>query len=121
MPHAIGVVDDDASILRALRRLLGTAGFLVKTFMSGEELLASDDLGAIDCLVVDVQLAGVSGFEVQDRLADARRSIPIVFITAHDDALTRERADRTHRSRYLRKPFDDEALLEAIRAALAHA
>src|SRR5262245_10843681 len=111
MSYVVGVVDDDASILRALRRLVGAAGFVVKTFASGEELLASDDLDWIDCLVLDVHLTGLSGFEVQERLAESRRSIPVVFITAHDDAPTRERVHQTPRSQYLRKPFDEQALI----------
>jgi FixJ family two-component response regulator len=119
--HLIGVVDDDASILRALRRLLGAAGFAVKTFASGEELLVSDDLRTIDCLVLDIHLAGWSGFEVQERLARSHCSFPIVFITAHDDAATRERAQRTTRSQYLRKPFDEQALIQAINIALTGA
>ena len=65
-----------------------------------------------------VHLAGLSGFDVQERLADSRRAIPIVFITAHDDASTRERARRAAASQYLRKPFDDHSLIEAIHTAL---
>ena len=121
MPAAqiIGVVDDDPSILRALRRLLRLSGFDVRTFGSGEELLGWEGLGTVDCLVLDVNLAGLSGFEVQERLSDVKMSIPIVFITAHDDATTRERAERAGDARYLRKPFDEHALIEEIQKALA--
>ena len=114
----IGVVDDDASILRALQRLLGAAGFSVKTFGSGEDLLASNQLDHFSCLVLDVHLTGLSGFEVQDRLMGAQRTIPIIFITAHDDASTRERARRTATSQYLRKPFDEQSLITAIQTAI---
>ena len=114
----IGIVDDDASILRALQRLLGAAGFSVKTFGSGEDLLASNLLDRFDCLVLDVHLTGLSGFEVQDRLTGTQRSIPIIFITAHDDASTRERARRTATSQYLRKPFDEQSLIAAIQTAI---
>ena len=117
----IGVVDDDASILRALQRLLGAAGFTVQTFRSGEELLASQQLDRIQCLVLDVHLAGLSGFDVQERLAEDHRAIPIVFITAHDDASTRERAGRTRASQYLRKPFDEHSLIAAIQTAVRSA
>jgi len=117
----IGVVDDDASILRALQRLLGAAGFAVQTFGSGEELLASAQLDRFQCLVLDVHLTGLSGFEVQERLNEARRFIPIVFITAHDDASTRERARRTATSQYLRKPFDEQSLISAIETAVTPA
>src|SRR5512147_1570318 len=91
----VAVVDDDPSILRALQRLLGATGFSVKTFGSGEELLASEDLDRFHCLVLDVHLNGLSGFDVQDHLADMSRRIPIVFITAHDDPVTRARARRS--------------------------
>ena len=84
----IAVVDDDPSILRALRRLLGAVGFTVNTFGSGEELLAWEGLGTIDCLILDVHLAGLSGFDVEERLTDVQPSLPIVFITAHDDEAT---------------------------------
>jgi FixJ family two-component response regulator len=114
----IGVVDDDASILRALQRLLGAAGFAVQTFGSGEELLASGQLDRFQCLVLDVHLTGLSGFEVQERLNEARHFIPIIFITAHDDASTRERARRNATSQYLRKPFDEQSLIAAIESAV---
>ena len=117
----IGVVDDDASILRALQRLLGAAGFTVQTFRSGEELLSSQQLDRIQCLVLDVHLTGLSGFDVQERLAEDHRAIPIVFITAHDDASTRERAGRTRGSQYLRKPFDEHSLIAAIQTAVRSA
>ena len=117
----IGVVDDDASILRALQRLLGAAGFTVQTFGSGEELLASGQLDRFQCLVLDVHLTGLSGFEVQERLSAARRAIPIIFITAHDDASTRERARRSAASQYLRKPFDEQSLIAAIESAVTAA
>jgi len=114
----IAVVDDDPSILRALRRLLRLAGFSVTTFGSGEELLGCDELARIECLVLDVNLTGLSGFQVQERLGELNLSIPIVFITAHDDATTRERAERAGHARYLRKPFDQHALIGEIQKAL---
>lgn len=113
----IGVVDDDASILRAVQRLLGSLGFTVKTFGSGEDLLASDCLARIHCLVLDVHLGGLSGFELQERLSEAPVQIPIIFITAHDDPPTRDRARRAGAVEYLRKPFDEHALIGAIEKA----
>jgi len=121
MAEVIGVVDDDASILRAVQRLLGSLGFTVKTFGSGEELLACESLARIDCLVLDVHLGGVSGFELQERLSAGPVSIPIIFITAHDDPPTRERARRAGAVAYLRKPFDAQALIAAIDKALGRA
>jgi FixJ family two-component response regulator len=118
MAEVIGVVDDDASILRAVQRLLGSLGFTVKTFPSGEDLLASTCLGHIHCLVLDVHLGGLSGFELQERLSEVPVPIPIIFITAHDDPPTRERARRAGAVEYLRKPFDEHALIGAIDKAL---
>jgi FixJ family two-component response regulator len=118
MAEVIGVVDDDASILRAIQRLLGSLGFTVKTFPSGEDLLASACLDRIHCLVLDVHLGGLSGFELQERLNEVPAPIPIIFITAHDDPPTRERARRAGVVEYLRKPFDEHALIGAIDKAL---
>lgn len=115
----VAVVDDDPSILRALRRLLRVAGYAVQTFVSGEELLEWPGLATVDCLVLDVNLAGLSGIQVQERLRERRLAIPIVFITAQDDAATREAAQRGGEARYLRKPFDDQTLVAEIRLALA--
>jgi len=115
----VGVVDDDASIQRALRRLLRAADFTVETFGSAEEVLASRHLATIDCLVLDIHLGDLSGFDVQERLPDTRTPIPIIFITAHDSPASRERARRAGAVDYLRKPFDEDALIGAIRRALA--
>jgi FixJ family two-component response regulator len=112
----IGVVEDDPSFLRALRRLLSGAGFSVATFASAEEFLASESAGATACLVLDVHLGGMSGFDLQQHLVTAGIPIPTIFITAHDDPATRQRA----RSgvAYLRKPFREDALVGAIHQAL---
>ena len=115
----VGVVDDDASILRALRRLLQAAGFSVETFGSAAEVLSSSLLPRINCLVLDIHLGDLSGFDVHERLPDTLRPIPIIFITAHDTALTRERARLAGAVDYLRKPFDEDALIGAIGRALA--
>jgi FixJ family two-component response regulator len=112
----IGVVEDDPSFLRALRRLLSAAGFSVATFASAEEFLASDSAGATSCLVLDVHLGGMSGFDLQQSLATAGAPIPTIFITAHDDPITCERAQSG--VAYLRKPFREDALIGAIRGAL---
>jgi FixJ family two-component response regulator len=114
----ICVIDDDASILRALQRLLVADGFTVEAFSSAEDFLEAKRALAADCLVLDVHLGGLSGFDLHDRLVAAGRRIPVVFITAFDDMTTRERARRAGAVDYLRKPFDDEALISAIHAAL---
>jgi FixJ family two-component response regulator len=113
----ICVVDDDASLLRALHRLLGGGGFSVATFASAEEFLEFPDRTHAACLVVDVHLGGCSGFELQEQLAATGSRIPILFITARDDAPTRERARLAGAFDYLRKPFDGELLLGSIRRA----
>ena len=114
------VVDDDDSLLRALRRLLDATGFRVETFSSAEQFLGSEHRGRADCLVLDVHLGGLSGLDLQERLATSGVNTPIVIITAHDDVSTRERARRAGAIEYLRKPFDDDSLIEAIHRAIGH-
>ena len=111
---SVCVIDDDASVLRAVRRLLRAAGFAVRTFASAEDFLDSRDAPRPDCLVLDVHLGGVSGLGLQERLAASGRSIPIVFITAQDPPATRKRARAATAPECLRKPFDDESLIGAI-------
>jgi two-component system response regulator FixJ len=113
----IGIVDDDVLVLRALRRLLEGAGFAVKTFGSAEEFLGLENPETINCLVLDIHMPGLSGFDLQERLANTQLVIPIIFITANDDALTRERAQRGGVA-YFPKPFEAQSLLDAIGKAL---
>lgn len=114
----VGVVDDDPSLLRALKRLLVAGGFTVKVFSSAEEFLESAHGRNANCLVLDVHLGGLSGFELNDRLIAAGTRIPVVFITAHDDPITRARARQLGAVAYLPKPFDDASLIGAIHLAL---
>jgi len=114
----ISVVDDDLSVCRALRRLIRSAGYTVETFASAQEFLDSSPEVRTACLVLDIHLAGMTGFELQERLAADQAAIPIIFITAYDDASTRERIARSRAVAYLRKPFDERVLLDAIRAAV---
>ena len=99
----IGVVEDDPSFRRAPRRLPSAAGFSVTAFASAEEFLASESTGATACLVLDVNLGRMSGFDLQQYLATAVIPIPAIFIAAHDDPVTRERARSGVAS--LQKPF----------------
>jgi FixJ family two-component response regulator len=115
---AIAVIDDDASIRRALQRLLQSAGFTVETFGTAREFLDADYRARTACLVLDIHLPGMSGVELQEYLAASRVPIPIVFITAHDDVSTRERVSRAGAVGYLRKPFDQDTLIEAIGRAI---
>jgi FixJ family two-component response regulator len=111
----ISIVDDDLSVRRALRRLVGSAGYLVETFASAHEFLSSTPSARTACLVLDIYLEGMNGFELQEQLTADRVAIPVIFITAHDDAATRERIRRSGAAGYLGKPFDGHALLDAIR------
>ncbi len=110
----ISIVDDDLSVRRALRRLIQSAGYLVETHASADDFLGSAPSARIGCLVLDIHLAGMNGFELQERLASDQISIPIIFITAHDDPATRERIRASGAAGYLGKPFDPQALLDAI-------
>jgi len=114
----ISIVDDDLSVRRALRRLVRSAGYTVETFASAREFLDSVPSARTACLVLDIHLGGMSGFELQERMAADRAPFPVIFITAHDDAATRERARQTGASAYLRKPFDEQILLAAIGRAI---
>ncbi|HEV8142663.1 MAG TPA: response regulator [Methylomirabilota bacterium] len=110
----IAIVDDDASVRRSLHRLVQAAGYPAETFASAREFLEWLPRGRAACLVLDVHMNELSGFDLQERLA-----VPIIFITAHDDAPTRERIQKSGASAHLRKPFDEQAVLDAIRSAVA--
>ena len=115
----VSIVDDDHSVRRALRRLIQFAGFTAETFASAEDFLSSAFLVRTACLVLDIHLnGGMSGFDLQARLAVDRVVIPIIFITAHDDVSLRERAEHSGAAAYLCKPFNDELLLDAIRGVV---
>lgn len=114
----IAVVDDDASVGKALCRLLRCAGYNSKSFCSAEELLQHIFFEAPDCLVLDVQMPGVSGLVLQEHLAAKGLVVPIVFITAHDDDHNRKRALRAGAVDFLLKPVMDQVLISAIQRAL---
>ncbi len=115
----VSIVDDDASVRRALRRMVESAGYTVQTFGSGAELLEDDLPGDVACLVMDVYLGDMTGFELQRHLAARGVELPTIFITAHDDALTSQRARHARAAAYLLKPVDGDVLVSAISAALA--
>jgi FixJ family two-component response regulator len=110
----ITIVDDDASVARALQRLVQSAGYLVETFASGPEFLGSMPSTRTACLVLDIYLEGMTGFELQEQMKLDRLVIPIIFMTAHDNSTTRERISRAGTVGYLVKPFDGQVLLDAI-------
>jgi FixJ family two-component response regulator len=115
---AIAVIDDDPSVRRAVQRLLQSAGFAVETFATAREFLDAGRLSQTACLVLDVHLPGMTGFQLQEHLAIIGSRVPIVFITAHDDDLMRARVSRAGGADYLRKPFDQETLIGAIGRAI---
>jgi FixJ family two-component response regulator len=114
----IAVVDDDEYVREALRGLLRSAGFGAETYGSAEEFLRSGGLEETECLILDVRMPGIGGVELRRYLELAGRDIPVIFITAHGDDSTRAQALGPNVVEFLKKPFDDEALLEAIERAL---
>jgi FixJ family two-component response regulator len=114
----ISVVDDDDSVRESLGGLIRSVGFAVKVFASAEEFLNSDHLGNTDCLILDVRMPGMNGLDLQRQLAASYCKIPVIFITAHGDEDVRSRALNGGAVDYLLKPFSEEALLNAIDAAL---
>ena len=113
-PRRVALVDDDQSILKALARLLRSAGYAVETFGSAQEFLDSTTASSAQCLVLDVQMPGMGGFELQSRLDNLGRQVPVVFITALDTPLTRASACRSGTVGLLFKPFFDTALLQLL-------
>lgn len=114
----ISVVDDDDSVRESLQCLIRALGFAVEAFASAEEFLNSYRLPDTRCLVLDVRMPGMSGPELQRRLAAGCREIPVILITAHGDEAARSQALKDGAVDYLFKPFREESLLEAIHAAL---
>jgi FixJ family two-component response regulator len=114
----VSVVDDDESVRESLPDLIRQFGFDVEAFESAEAFLASDFVNDTKCLVLDIAMPGMSGTDLQRALADQRRIIPIVFITASGDRSTRSRLLASGAVDCLFKPFSETALLEALNAAL---
>src|SRR5215471_106522 len=112
------VVDDDLSVREALGGLIGSAGLKVETFASPQEFLARPRADMPNCLVLDVRLPGLSGLELQKRMAEVNIEIPIIFITGHGDVPTTVQAMKAGAVEFLTKPFRDEDLLEAIQQAI---
>jgi len=110
----IAIVDDDASVRRSLQRVVHSAGYAVETFASAAEFLAWLPSAKAACLVLDVHMNEMTGFELQERLA-----VPVVFITSHDDPSTRARIEKSGAVGHLWKPFDETAVLDVIRRALS--
>jgi len=114
----LAVVDDDTDVRVALTRLVSSAGFAVETFASGEAFLRSIEDHEPDCVVLDLHMPEMSGFDVQGALASGHAAVPVVIITGHDTSESRARAIQLGAKAYLCKPVNDEALLAAIGAAI---
>jgi len=117
-PPLVVVVDDDASFRRAVGRLIGLWGYRTFSFGSAEEYLGTGV--ETDCIVLDVHLEGMSGLELQAVLAAQKKSIPIIFVTAMDDADARRSALAAGAAAFLEKPFDDYSLLEVLKAVTSY-
>lgn len=114
----VAIVDDDESMRSALLGLLRVLGLEARAFGSAEEFLESGQQHQTACLIADIRMPGMSGLELQAKLNADRCRIPTIFITAHGDAKMRLQALRAGAVEFLAKPFDDEALLTSVRAAL---
>ena len=114
----VAIVDDDELMRSALQGMLKSVGLPSQAFASAEEFLRSGRQHQTACLITDIRMPGISGLELQARLNADHCRIPTIFITAHGDEQMRMRALRAGAVEFLAKPFDDEALLETVRAAL---
>jgi FixJ family two-component response regulator len=114
----VEVVDDDEPVRRALARLIRSLGFEAEVFSSGEEFLAALPTRRPDCVVLDLNMPGVDGFEVQTRMAEARVRVPVIVITGHDSPEAKARALGGGAVVYLQKPLEAGVLRDAIRTAV---
>jgi FixJ family two-component response regulator len=114
----IGIVDDDRSVREALASLVRSLGYGAMTFEGAEDLLKSKRRRRVSCLIADVQMPGMTGLELHNRLVTSGEPIPTILITAFPDERARERALADGAVGYLSKPFDENDLLACIRAAL---
>ena len=114
----VAIVDDEESVRRALGRLLRSAGFDVQTFASGVEFMHSLARSSPQCLVLDLRMPHMTGFDVQGALLEARANVPVVIITGDDSPETRDMTLGRGATAYLRKPVDEAMLLDAIQNAI---
>src|SRR5690242_21703480 len=116
--NMVAIVDDDDLMRSALQGLLRAVGLPAQAFASAEEFLKSGHQHQTACLIADIRMPGMSGLELQAKLNAEHCRIPTIFITAHGDARMKMQALRAGAVEFLAKPFDDQALLESVRAAL---
>lgn len=115
----ISIVDDDESVREAIKSLMKSVGYIAKVFPSAGDFLRSNYVNDTCCLILDVQMPGMTGLELQSRLVASKSRVPIVFISAHGDAEARARALEAGAVGFLQKPFSEDALLSAINSSLA--
>jgi FixJ family two-component response regulator len=115
------VIDDDKSVRKAFERLLRSANLEVETFASVEEFINGEPEGENTCIVVDIRMPGLTGFDLQRELSSRGIRMPVIVISASDDAQIREQARRLGAAAFFRKPIDDQALLDAIWWAISGA
>ena len=111
------VVEDDESVRRAIGRLLRSVGYRALTFESAEEFLDSIPGTGNGCLVLDIRLPGITGLDLQEKLAAMGLNYAVIFMTAHDNPQWQQRAQQAGALAYLKKPFGDQSLLDAIQSA----
>jgi FixJ family two-component response regulator len=115
----VAIVDDDESVRSAVNGVLKSGGYEARAFASACEFLQSGQQRTVACLITDVRMPGMSGLELQARLAEENCRIPIIFITAYGNSRMRSQAMKGGAVVFLGKPFDDKVLLDSVRAALA--
>ena len=114
----VAIVDDDELFRRSIERLVRTAGFNVATFASAEDFLDSADLDRVTCAILDMRLPGMNGLDLQQRLIARPTPLPIVFVSAHEEAAMRAMALRAGAIAFLKKPFDNSTLLDALNRSI---
>lgn len=119
-PQLVAIIDDSELVRSSLEGLMKLVGIPALAFAHAEEFLSFDRKGEIACLILDIRLPGMSGLELQSKLNAEHYKIPIIFITAHGDEKARMRALRAGAVEFLTKPYDDDALVQSVRAAFEY-
>ena len=114
----IYIIDDDESVRVALLLLMGSADFEAEAFASAEEFLDQVKPTLHDCIILDLRMPGMDGFELLEKLPSGARDVPVIIVSAFDDRKSRERARKLGVKAYFRKPVDDQALIDAIQWSL---
>jgi len=110
----VAIVDDDELFRRSIERLVRSAGFTVEAFGSAEDFLERGDMDRTACAILDMKLPGMSGLDLQQRLIAKPTPIPVVFVSAHDEAMMQASALRAGAVAFLKKPFDNSTLLDVL-------